>query len=81
MVFTQKLYVQIAIDHHSPIHVLMPNQCYLSDPPHFLLPSTVGGHVIAYFAEKYGSENYKFLTTQTTYEVTAAFICISEGGG
>ncbi len=46
-----------------------------------LSTSTVGGHVIAYFADKYGSENSKFLTTQTTYEVTAAFICISEGGG
>ncbi len=30
--------LQIPIDRHSPI--LIPNQCYLSDPPHFSLPST-----------------------------------------
>ncbi len=33
--------LQIPIDRHSPI--LIPGQCYLSDPPHFSLPSTFKG--------------------------------------
>ncbi len=43
--------------------------------------ATVGGSDIAHFADKYYSEDSKLLMTQTTYEVTAAFICILEGEG
>jgi hypothetical protein len=48
--------LQIPIDRHSPI--LIPSQCYLSDPPHFSLPSTFKyierirqGHSIAWGLE------------------------------
>jgi hypothetical protein len=40
MFLTQKLY-GLPIDSHSPI--LITNQCYFSDPPHFSLPSTFKG--------------------------------------